>query len=174
MVNQLNSNKSEPQQQQKQQHSPPSTSSSSHHITSKFNHVFTAGTAYGSKKWTLSSSSLKSSYLEKMLNRKTANSNHQVIENNKKPLVNNNTELPPGTKRNVSTMGGFKNNGTYIIFGADSSIPSVESSISSKSLGVEAPVVKKLKSMRKRHKKLNPTFLRRRLLSFNDIESSER
>lgn len=116
-----------------------------------------------------------------MLNRKTANSNHhQVIENKKTLVNNNNTELPPGMKRNVSTMGGFKNNGTYIIFGADSLIPSVESSISSntssgsKSLGVEAPVVKKLKSMRKRHKKLNPTFLRRRLLSINDIESSER
>lgn len=78
---------------------------------------------------------------------------------------NSSTNELPGLKRNGSSI----NNGTYIIFGADNN-----SSRSSSQVEMPVVVKKQLPALRKRHRKLNPTFLKRRLLSINDIEPSTR
>lgn len=148
------------------------------HINSKLNHVFSPVPS----SLNTAAVSASSSRLEKMLNSQQ--------KNNKQPTqqqITDSNELS-GNERNGSPASGMKNNGTYIIFGAAVTAATTTTTatvtagllFNSKNKSTfEAPVLhlnKRLPALKKqRHKKLNhPTFLRRRLLSFNDLEPSLR
>lgn len=118
-------------------------------ISSKFHHVFSLAN---------NSATPRTFNLEKMLSK---------LGSVKKPTVDGPKETGgelPGFKRNAS-ISGLKNNGSYIIFGADSA------NLFGKPV-MEPATIKKIPTLKKRHRKPTPTFLRRRLLSINDIDDS--
>lgn len=154
------------------------------HINSKLNHVFSPVPSLNT-----AAVSASSSRLEKMLNSQQKNKKTTQPQQQQQQITDSN-ELS-GNERNGSLVSGMKNNGTYIIFGATAadSAATTATATATATAGLlfnsknkstfEAPVLqlnKRLPALKKqRHKKLNhPTFLRRRLLSFNDLEPSVR
>lgn len=102
----------------------------------------------------------------------TTNKHQQAVEIETNKIISEPTETTFVNRNNgsSSSINGMKtNNGTFIIFGSESMLASINKP-SDASLNAGVGAVKSKMSLRKRNRKLNPTFLKRRLLSVNDIE----
>lgn len=106
----------------------------------------------------------------------TTNKHQQAVEIETNKIISEPTETTFVNRNNGSSLSssssinGMKtNNGTFIIFGSESMLASINKP-SDASLNAGVGAVKSKMSLRKRNRKLNPTFLKRRLLSVNDIE----
>jgi hypothetical protein len=118
----------------------------------------------------------KRTNLDKLLDMATTNKHRQAVEIETNKIISEPTETTFVNRNNGSSLSssssinGMKtNNGTFIIFGSESMLASINKP-SDASLNAGVGAIKSKMSLRKRNRKLNPTFLKRRLLSVNDIE----